>query len=472
MRFRSNILVGLIAALAISGRAHSQASPPRFNHENINVRSERFHGDINGRRDQITFIHVFARPGAPWMRLHVADANLGSRSSIVLRSMSDNGEQRLHQRSLEQWRNASAVFNGDRVLLELHVAPGDRGVFVHFDQIIYGDDPPADGGGIASLCGSDDRTASTDNRVGRILSGGCTAWRSTAGVYMTAGHCVDFEPDEGGPGLPDGVLDLSGVVEFNVPASDSDGSLNFADPDDQYAIENNVAWQHPGLSSTVDSVGREWGLFTVASNSNTGLTPEQAYGLPFRITRELPAANATLRITGFGRDTGVDNKTNQTSTGPFVDETVVNSNSIYLEYRVDTEPANSGSPIIWEAQNMVIGIHTNGGCTGGGGANAGTSLEHDTLETWISAVAAARWGGSGLNIRFVDLNHPMRVTDSGTPYRPYANFITGTTNVPNGGIVSVVAGNYTAANGNIGTFGSGNKAMLIIAPAGTVTIGN
>jgi hypothetical protein len=37
--------------------------------------------------------------------------------------------------------------------------------------------------------------------------------------------------------------------------------------------------------------------------------------------------------------------------------------------------------------------------------------------------------------------------------------------------VSIVAGSYTAASGNIGTFGSGNKAMTLIAPAGTVTIG-
>ncbi len=44
------------------------------------------------------------------------------------------------------------------------------------------------------------------------------------GRFLTAGHCVDFDPDQGGPLLPDGILDLSGVVEFNVPASLPNGT--------------------------------------------------------------------------------------------------------------------------------------------------------------------------------------------------------------------------------------------------------
>lgn len=473
MNNRAFILIALACASTGAQRALAQHVPPRINHENLAVATGSFDGDAGDSRDRIAFVHVFAQRGAPWMRLGIADANLGHNSFIILRSMSDNGEQRLNARSLDQWQNATAIFNGDRVMLELHVAPGDTGVFINFDQVISGDPLPPDEGGIASLCGSDDRVASTDNRVGRLGFGACTAWRTSAGVYLTAGHCVDYDLDQGGPGLPDGILDLSGVVEFNVPASNSNGSTVAADPDDQYPIlTNNVAWQHPGANASFDSVGRDWGIFTVGPNSNTGLTPEQAYGMPFRLSRETPAVNTTMRITGFGADTGATNSTNQTSTGPFVSETITNANEITLRYQVDTEGGNSGSPVIWESNQLAIGIHTNAGCGGSSGSNAGTSLEHDALESWIGTVAAARYGVSGLNIRFVDLNHPLRVVNSGTPYRPYDNFITGVNNVPNNGMVSVVAGNYTAALGNTGTFGTGNRAMIIVAPAGTVTIGN
>lgn len=462
--------VALAALLSACSSVVAQQALPRMHHERIDVHSGAHDG---GEAEQVVFIHVFAQRGAPWMRLGIGGANLGQHSYIVLRSMHDNGEQRLNSISLEQWQNATAIFNGDRVMLELHVMPGDNDVFVHFTQVIYGEFRPGDDGSLATLCGVDNRVASNDNRVGRLYFGGCTAWRTTADVFLTAGHCVDSDPDQGGPGVPDGILDLSGVVEFNVPASNSNTSTNAAQPEDQYPIlTNNVAWQFIGHTPTFNSIGVDWSAFRVGPNSNTGLTPQQAYGMGFRLTRETPAEDATVRITGFGSDTGTTNFTNQTNSGPFVGENFVSNTRVSLHYQVDTTGGNSGSPVIWESNGLAFGIHTNAGCQSDGtGSNSGTSMEQDTLETWISVVAGAAHGIAGASVRYVDLNHPLRVTNSGTPYRPYSSFTLGTTNVPDGGLVSIVAGNYTAAAGNVGTYGTGNKAMLIIAPAGTVTIG-
>ena len=75
-----------------------------------------------------------------------------------------------------------------------------------------------------SLCdGDDDRVASADPRVGRLFLGGCTVWLASNGSLLTAGHCADVDPDLNGPMLPDGCLDLAGLVEFNFPASLSNG---------------------------------------------------------------------------------------------------------------------------------------------------------------------------------------------------------------------------------------------------------
>ncbi|MCI0365820.1 MAG: hypothetical protein L0Y44_14405 [Phycisphaerales bacterium] len=407
-------------------------------------------------------------PLAPWMRLFFADHNLGTSSFILLTSMQDGGHQRLDATGIEQWNGSSAFFNGQIVRIELIVGPGDEGVFFELDHIAVGEWVGPFDGGIASLCGDDDRVDSTDNRVGRLYLGGCTAWRITTGSLLTAGHCVDLDPDDGGPLLPDGVLDLSGVVEFNVPASTAGGAPVAANPNDQYAIDitpaTDVVWNFDGISST----GEDWAIFAVFPNTNTGLLPHEAYGLPFRMTREVPAASDDMRITGFGIDTGADNYTNQTATGPYIAEDFDNANDISHEYQVDTMGANSGSPIIWETNGLTVGIHTNAGCddppTPGDG-NQGTSFEVDALETairnFISSLA-----------KFVDVGHPLRVAEEGTVYRPYSTVVLGVTNVSTGGVVSIVQGSYSAAAGNTFTVGEDGKSMRLEAPCGSVTIGN
>jgi V8-like Glu-specific endopeptidase len=56
-----------------------------------------------------------------------------------------------------------------------------------------------------------------------------------------------------------------------------------------------------------------------------------------------------------------------------------------LRYRVDTEGGNSGSPVVDEATGMSISIHTNAGCTSGGGSNSGTSNFNTALWAQIGS---------------------------------------------------------------------------------------
>jgi hypothetical protein len=247
-----------------------------------------------------------------------------------------------------------------------------------------------------------------------------------------------------------------------VPPSNANGSTNLADPSDQYPIDlTGVNWRFDG---TGQGLGKDWGVFGVNRNSNTLLLPHEAYGFPFRVTAEKPVVGASVRITGFGLDTGPTNTTNQTAFGPFMGETFVNGVDIYHEYMVDTMGGSSGSPIIWpEFNDAVIGVHTTAGCAVGSGAgNTGTSFEVNALENALSA-----WGGS--NVRYADSGHPAPGFPTGTAVRPYSTVPLAVNAVPTSGRVSLVAGSYTAAAGNAIVY---TKALLMESPTGNAVIGN
>lgn len=410
-------------------------------------------------------IHI---PDAIWLRLHFSDYNLGKHSTITITSLQDGGDQRFDRHSLSQWDNATAVFNGDTVEIELHVDAQDEDIYFVIDNLLVGDrqelshladseDPDT-----RALCGADDRVASTDARVGRLFLGGCTAWLISNGRLLTAGHCVDFDPDDGGPMLPDGILDLSGVVEFNVPPSQADGTTVAADPDDQYPIDTtDVIWRFDGENQ---GLGKDWAVFTVDPNANTGLTPFQAQGGFFRMTNGNPFTNMQIRITGMGSDStppgstggrNAQNFTNQTSTGDYGVEDN-NGSDIWHSYAVDTTGGNSGSPIIWEDFGFTIGIHTNGGCDTSG-ANVGTSFEVNALETAIA-------DHPGINTFYVDKIR-FGATENGTIFHPYDTVSEAVNTAPIGGHVSIVTGTYNET----GIF---SKPMTLSAPVGNVTLGN
>lgn len=468
----TRLTLALAAALTAIGANEAATATPPIAPRHTRVHRE--HSGLHTNREAeavMAFQTMIITNDSPWMRIHFGEVNLGANSWIEFTSLWDDGWQKLDGESIVKWNHASAYLNGDRVLVRLYVAPGDEGVFVNIDHLTVGEFAGADGlEELRSLCGADDRVASTDNRVGRLYIGGCTAWRVTTGAFLTAGHCVDFDPDQSGPQLPDGVLDLNGVVEFNVPASLPNGTTVAANPDDQYPINTTgVQWRFDGEGQ---GLGKDWSVFGVFENSNTGLLPHEAYGFPFRMTRENPAANNTMRITGFGLDntppgsTGgrnAQNFTNQTDSGPYLSESVSGAN-IWHSYQVDTTGGNSGSPIIWLTNGLTVGIHTNAGC-GTTTGNNGTSFEVDALEIALRTFIHT-------NARFVDVGHPLPVVASGSAYRPFPTVTAAVSNVPSGGRVSIVAGNYTAAAGNTFTAGADGKAMTLVAPVGLVRIGN
>lgn len=466
------IAVGLIL-VPLWGTATSSArvpSPVLMVEEAVDFRTAVFQGD--GQTTQIAERQIIERMGTNWMRLRIGEFQLGEGSYITTSSLLDGRTQRHTAATLIEWDHWTAVFNGDAVEVILHVGPHDEGAFVSVDEVVYAevDDlfhVPDPGSVTASLCGVlDNRAASTDSRVGRMFFGGCTGWLISNGGVLTAGHCTP---------------NLGGVLEFNVPESQSNGATVAADPEDQYPILGNyLAFQNNG-------VGFDWGQFLVGANADTGLSAHIAQGF-FRLTDLVPAVDTTLRVTGYGLDntplgTGgsgaaccdstnddvcewncnADAYTLQTSTGLLDD-----ISGAAIRHKVDTTPANSGSPIIWESNGLAIGIHDAGGCGSESAdfTNGGTHFSQSTLASFINDLR-------GSNAVYVDTARNLTLPFAiGTVFKPFDTVAQGIAVVSNGGVVSIVEGSYTAAAGNTFTVGADGKQMTLEAPVGVVTIGN
>lgn len=481
--FHRIVIKGLILLLLVSAAAlplWAQPAPIPYHKEPYRLDSGVYEG--LEAETALAFQEVIQVTGAPWLRVHISDCNLGQKSYITFTSLQDGGWQRLDSKTVPQWGYTSAYLNGDAVLVELHAASGEQGLFFRVEEITVGEWLGAAAGdeslledmGIESICGTDNRTPSTDDRSGRltfVLQSGnpdvaCSCWLISNGALLTAGHCVDFDPDGFGSGLPDGVLDLddNDVIEFDVPDSQADGTLVFANPNNQYAINlNSVSWNFDGEG---EGLGKDWAVFSVFANPNTDLTPHQAQGTFYRTSNDNPTTAHTIRITGYGTDSSPSltrNQVQQTDTGPYQGESSSGAN-FWHRYRVDTTGGSSGSPIIWENNGFTLGIHTNAGCTSTGGENKGTSFEHNPLEN-----ALEDFPGSGAV--YVDRVR-LGTLENGTIFHPYDTVTEAVNTVSTNGIISIVTGSYTKSAGNTFTIGADGKRVTIVAPVGNVYIGN
>ncbi|QDV07510.1 Trypsin [Planctomycetes bacterium Poly30] len=306
------------------------------------------------------------QPGADWMRIYFDDAVLagdplaGTGAELRLMALKDGGYQVMNAIELERWDNSTAYFNGDAVIIEVWARPGTGSSRVQVKSIDMGIAPAGD----RSICGSlDDRVASTDPRSGRLLPIGCTGWliQDCAGCALTAGHCT-------------GNIN---VLQFNVPPSLSNGSIQNPPPSDQYPIDPSSIQSNGG-----QGVGNDYAYFGTFANGTTGLTVTAAQGPGFQLVSPPSVGAAQIRITGFGTDNtpNTSNQTQQTHVGP-----LVTSSSTTVQYATDTTGGNSGSPVIWEQMDMAVGIHTHGGCTSGGGQNSGTSFDHPGLQAFLAS---------------------------------------------------------------------------------------
>lgn len=399
-------------------------------------------------------VHV---DGASSLRLYFDEVQLaggaGSGSLLRMTSLLDGAVQEQDARQVAQWQRSSAYFNGDTVLVELVAAPAAGASRVRLDSVDAGAPPPGD-----SQCGpTDDRLPSSDPRVARLLPIGCTAWLidDCAHCFLTAGHC----------GTSTGSI---GVCEFNVPFSTAGGALVHPGPEDQYAVDG-ASIQSNGGGGT----GNDYAYFGTFPNTQTGLTAAQAQGAWFTLQAPPPVAGNTIRITGHGTDSTPNstyNQIQQTHAGPFWSH-VGNT----LQYQADTTGGNSGSPVIWDEQDVAIGIHTHAGCSSSSG-NQGTSSLHPGLQ----GVLAAPKGVCNTSCGWTDLGSGLAGVFGVPVLTPQGNPVPGTqlrlvaTLLPFGSSTTLVTGFSTAyAPFKGGTMVPAPDLVLagLPAPAGTAIFG-
>lgn len=215
--------------------------------------------------------------------------------------------------------------------------------------------------GPSTICGDvDTRVPSDFKPIGRSLeeadaAGGCTATLVSKNCVITVAHCIG---------------DVK-ITEFNVPASNEKGVITHSAPTDQYEIDREIA------ARIVRNVpGNDWLVYRLKPNLITGKSAGEVQGFyPVRFNPILLLSTDQFRISGYGAAKGCLHATQQTALGLASRKSDKNA----LFYRVDTMPGNSGSAIILEKTQEIIGIHSHGECSVDGGYNHGT---------WIANVPA------------------------------------------------------------------------------------
>jgi len=319
---------------------------------------------------QVLVDHMVEIERARWLRLSFSELKLGavphSDETAYLRITSelDGAQQILTPAGARQWHMTSAYFNGDAVRIELIAPPGSGPSRLALETTTAS---VAVLSGVRNLCDStDDRTLATDARIARLLPVGCTGWLidDANTCMLTAGHCTSSN-------------DLD-VVQFNVPPSNENGSLNHPPPSDQYVMDPD------SLQINIGPIvlGNDWAYYGVFPNSTTGLYPYEAQNDRFRLELPQPANGEILRKTGCGTTgaqvPGTHNQATKTTTGAYV-----SLNGTILRFELDSSGGDSGSPVFYEGTDIAFCIHTNGGCASTG-TNSACGLNNTDLQNALA----------------------------------------------------------------------------------------
>ncbi|MEW6071284.1 MAG: PKD domain-containing protein [Planctomycetota bacterium] len=362
LRPRAAFLAAALASLAWTAPATAQTHEPPADLLPFPYDAGWAQNDGAGLEVVLSFPVVVAK--AAWLRLEFAavvlsgDPGAGTGSFLRITAMEDGAVQTLNAVHVAQWQKTTAYFNGEEVFVELLAYPGTGPNHLALKSVTAGVEVHD-----KSQCGAtDDRVLSSDPRSARVLSVGCTGWiiDDSTGCFLTAGHCASGTT----------------TVEFNVPLSTSSGTIRHPGPEDQYSVDP------ASRLYTYTGIGNDWCYFGVFPNSVTGLTPRQAQGSDFHVTAPPSyASGQQIRITGYGVDYNnpTYSQVQQTHSG-----SRINASGTVVEYLVDTEGGNSGSPVIFESTGDAIGIHTNGGCSPPNSGNLGTGANNTGLQTALA----------------------------------------------------------------------------------------
>nr|BDT29270.1 trypsin-like peptidase domain-containing protein [Bacteriovorax sp. HI3] len=231
---------------------------------------------------------------------------------------------------------------------------------------------------MADICGNtDDREASNDPRVGKLVraysTAGCGATLINNSCIVTSGACANS----------------TDYVEFNIPASIAGAPQNSRPEDVYYVDKSTVVYEAKGI-------GSQWAVMKLQANTITNKLPGEVQGY-YKVASAKSKKNDPVKViqysyglndTEYVRSGRVKPNTNgdvihyaqSTARGELVKAGIFLLPEIY-EHNADTSYGAGGSPIINERTNELVGINTHGGCgasyvvtIGARYTNSGTSV--------------------------------------------------------------------------------------------------
>ena len=437
-------------------------------------------------------------PQATSLRLYFEEVELGPNSYLLLKGR-EGIEQKLNIEALQNWRNSSAYFNGNRIVLSIYQAPGEtfrirtKEVKKVAAMVVRGN---LDKTSQEELPGKQRRAAADlpdfVRAVGRFSNGVTahyTGWIANNGAIISSINLAR----QGDPAC----LGLD-VIEFNMPLSNPDGSINHAHPDDQYPLGKSEFYAIAGGS--LNGFGHE-----LCSDNTTvvggmridkfkGLGKETSFG-KYGIIEALP--NGTGKRPG--ERMGEFFQVVQPPTGPDMkDETLelyhcrhfpnsdlsqtvremtffaenartrlsklANEDRFLVYRRYDTNPLQhmenmSGAPITIandpypESNNYAFGVHNKYyGDAYSFGVNFRDANFRQKLSNFFSP-----------NTRYVNTNSYWN-SGNGSIDQPAITVVQGVGYTPNGGTLSIAKGTYDETM-------TLSQPMKLVAPVGLVRIG-
>ncbi|MEW6055338.1 MAG: trypsin-like serine protease [Bdellovibrionota bacterium] len=301
--------------------------------------------------DRVVMKKKFHVKKATGLRVHFKKRVLGKGVFLKVTSNKNRRPLKMDDRILKAFRYSTPYLNGNSVTIELVVPSGEssNGFAIRGIEIPVMVEPRTE-----TICGStDERAPSKSKPIARMMkvengAGGCTGTMIGLTCMVSAGHCKSY----------------LNFAQFNVPPSDDQGKVRYPEPSDQYPVSKVYGYQN-------DGPGNDWAVYRLRPNPVSEKLPGEVQGF-LKARKEVPQVGAAIRITGYGSDDDEPNRNfaQQTLTGP-----IVGIGGSEMRHAVDTMPGNSGSSIVLEETQEVIGIHTHGGCdTASGSANSGTVL--------------------------------------------------------------------------------------------------
>ncbi|MCB1897061.1 MAG: hypothetical protein H6945_08620 [Zoogloeaceae bacterium] len=326
--------------------------------------------------------------------------NLRNSDKLIVRPKNiDDADyrQELDRISFSQWGKSTAYFNGSEVevfaigetakeCIRLFGGSPRMELQYLFQSSVFSDSKARP----LSVLGNGRRSArsrcnevggiSCSKTVGRLFmidrfNPVCTAWVARGAnerdfKLVSAGHCLAAIGESG--------LDRPPVVEFNVPDSLADGSIQHPTVGNQYPMAFNPV---PKLNSGNGSrqcpgqAGDDWGVFCVGRPLADTIV-KAVFATMSRSDAEVEAEYGDVDVEGFGRDTKLNqNYVQQTARGAAKSP----ARETCVRHDADAEDGSSGSPIIAQIDGTkkIIGIHV--GLDSGDSKYSGTSFDNSCL---------------------------------------------------------------------------------------------